>query len=224
MLARMSRLVDLSHVVEHGMDTYPGLPGPVISDHLSRAESRSRYAPGTEFQIGRIDMVANTGTYLDTPAHRYADGMDLAGVPIEAVAGLDGCVVRMPAGAGPVLGPELFAGLSLAGRAVLVHTGWDRHWRTEAYGAGHPHLGVAAVEALVAARPALVGIDSVNIDGTADGTRPAHSALLGAGILIVEHMTGLSALPDDGFRFYAVPVKVAGMGTFPVRAFADVPG
>jgi kynurenine formamidase len=212
------RLVDLSHAVEHGMTTYPGLPGPVITDHLSREASRDRYAPGTEFQIGRIDMVANTGTYLDTPFHRYAGGHDLSAVPLEAVAGVPGVVVDA---AGPAIGAEAFEGLDLAGKAVVVRTGWSRHWGTAHYGAGgHPHLGVEAVERLVAVGPALVGIDSVNLDGTADGARPAHTALLGAGIYVLEHLTGLDQLDRPGFEIFAVPVKVRGMGTFPVRAFA----
>jgi kynurenine formamidase len=208
------QLLDLSHTVSDGMITYPGLPGPAISDHLSREASRERYAPGTEFQIGRIDMVANTGTYLDTPAHRFPDGFDLASVPIEQVALLPGVVVDG-------VDPATLAGLELAGRAVLFRTGWDRHWGTDAYGAaGHPFLPPETTEALLAGGAALVGIDSVNIDGTETGDRPVHTALLGAGILIVEHLTGLAGLPARPFTFTAVPVKVAGMGTFPVRAFA----
>lgn len=215
----MNRLVDLSHEIEHGMVTYPGLPGPVIADWLSRADSRRRYAPGTEFQIGKIGLLANTGTYLDAPFHRFADGLDIAGYPLEAVADLDGIVVRAVAREGRALGATLFRGLEVSGKAVLVHTGWDAHWRTERYGTGHPYLTRRAAELLVQARAALVGIDSLNIDDDADGTRPAHTLLLRAGIPIVEHLTHLAALPDVGFRFYAVPVKVRGMGSFPVRAF-----
>jgi kynurenine formamidase len=208
------QLLDLSHTVSHGMITYPGLPGPAISDHLSREASRERYAPGTEFQIGRIDMVANTGTYLDTPAHRFPDGFDLASVQIEQVALVPGVVVEG-------VDAAALAGLELAGRAVLFRTGWDRHWGSDTYGAGgHPFLPTGTADALVAGGAAVVGIDSVNIDGTATGERPVHTALLGAGILIVEHMTGLDGLPEGPFTFTAVPVKVEGMGTFPVRAFA----
>jgi kynurenine formamidase len=217
----MPRLVDLSHVVEDGMVTYPGLPGPVITDHLSREASRERYAPGTEFHIGRIDMIANTGTYLDSPSHRWADGADLAGLALESLALLRGVVVRST---GPAIDASAFAGVDVAGAAVLVHTGWDAHWATERYGGpGAPFLTSDAAAALVDGGAALVGIDSVNIDDTADGTRPAHTALLRAGIPIVEHLRGLELLTDgEAFTFTAVPVAVRGMGTFPVRAFAAV--
>ena len=212
-------LIDLSHDIADGTVTYPGLPAPVISDHLSRAASRSRYAPGTEFHIGRIDMIANTGTYVDAPWHRYPDGVDLAGLSLESLADLDGLVVRRPHDA-RAIDRDAFAGLAVAGRAVLIHTGWDRHWGTAAYGVGNPFLTRAAAEHLVREGAKLVGIDSLNIDDPADGTRPAHTVLLGAAIPIVEHLTGLEQLPDTGFRFFAVPVKVRGMGSFPVRAFA----
>jgi kynurenine formamidase len=212
------RLVDLSHAVESGMTTYPGLPGPVIEAHLTRKESRTRYAPGTEFHIGRLEMVGNTGTYLDTPFHRYADGHDLAAIPLEAVAGVPGVVVDAT---GPAIGADAFAGVDLDGKAVLVRTGWSRHWRTPDYGGHeHPFLDAGAAELLAGAGPRLVGIDSVNIDGTADGERPAHSALLGAGIYVLEHLTGLDQLDTPGFEVFAVPVKVKELGTFPVRAFA----
>jgi len=213
------RFVDLSHTVEHGLVTYPGIPAPELSDHLSREASRTHYAPGTEFHIGRISMVANTGTYLDTPFHRFEGGSDLAGVPLDAVAGLRVAVVDA---AGPAIGADAVPGGDLTGAAVLFRTGWDRHFGSAAYGAGgHPHLTSDAVDALVDRRPALVGIDSVNIDDTASGERPAHTGLLGAGIYVLEHLTGLRAL-DEGsaWELFAVPVKVAGMGTFPVRAFA----
>lgn len=216
-------LIDLSHTVEDGMVTYRGLPAPAICDFWSRESTRGHYAEGVTFQIGRIDMVANTGTYLDTPFHRYADGHDLADLPLARCADLPGVVVRAREGE-TAIGAERFAGLDLAGRAVLVHTGWDRHWGSDAYFEGHPFLTAEAAEALAAAGAALVGIDSLNIDATDDLRRPVHSILLAAGIPIVEHMTGLGALPataaDGGFRFSAVPVKVRGMGTFPVRAFA----
>jgi arylformamidase len=218
------RLVDVSHVVEHGMVTYPGLPAPAIRDWLSREASSTRYAAGTTFQMGRIEMLANTGTYIDAPFHRYAGGKDLADFPLDAVADLEGVVVRATErqGAARALDAPRFQGLEVAGKAVLVHTGWDAHWRTDRYGQGHPYLTRGAAEHLVAAGAALVGIDSLNIDDSADGSRPVHTLLLGAGIPIVEHLRGLDQLPVAGFRFFAVPVKVKGMGSFPVRAFGIV--
>jgi len=204
------------------MTTYKGVPGPVICDYLSRQASRALYDPGTEFHIGRIDMVANTGTYLDSPFHRYADGTDLAGLALERMADLPGVVVRRPFEQGLAIDADAFAGIDVAARAVLVHTGWDRHWRTDAYLTGHPFLTEAAAAHLAAAGARLVGIDSHNIDDTGGGARPVHSVLLGQGVLICEHMTNLAALPDGDFRFYAVPPKVAAFGTFPVRAFAQV--
>lgn len=212
------RFVELNHVIRDGLITYPGLPAPSIGVHLSREASRERYAPGTEFEIGRIGMVGNTGTYLDTPYHRYADGYGLDELALERVAGVRGVVVDAP---GPAIGAAVFGGHELGGRAVLIRSGWSRHFGTDAYGdPAHPYLAVDAVELLVAAAPALVGIDSVNIDGTASGERPAHSRLLAAGIPIVEHLTALDTLPLEGFTFFAVPLRVAGMGTFAVRAFA----
>jgi arylformamidase len=199
------------------MTTYKGLPGPHICDFWSRADSAANYEDGSTFQIGRIDMVANTGTYLDTPFHRFEDGDDLAAVGLERLAGLNGLCVRAD---GMAAGPELFDGLDVAGKAVLVHTGWDRHWRTDAYYENHPFLGEAAARLLADRGAALVGIDSHNIDDTRTRSRPVHTLLLGAGVLIVEHLTNLGALPERGFRFTAAPPKVAGMGTFPVRAFA----
>jgi kynurenine formamidase len=218
----MARLVDLSHEIEHGMVTYPGLASPVISDWLSRDASRAKYAPGTTFQIGKIEMIANTGTYVDAPFHRHAGGGDIAAFRLEAVADLEGLVVRATARAGRGLDAGVFRTRDARGKAVLVHTGWDAHWRTAAYGSGYPFLTRDAARYLVGAGAALVGIDSLNIDDAKDGTRPAHSALLSAGIPIVEHMTNLGALPDGGFRFFAVPPKVKGMGSFPVRAFARI--
>ncbi|GAA4690070.1 cyclase family protein [Phytohabitans rumicis] len=219
----MSVLVELSHVVRHGMTTYPGLPGPYIEDHLSRTASRERYAPGTEFQIGRITLVANTGTYLDTPFHRYAGGDDLARVSLSRLVDVPGVLVDAVDADPPGISAKWFADLDVTGRAVLVRTGWDRHWDTPAYGAaGHPFLRADAVDWLVARQPAVVGIDSVNIDDMADLTRPAHTGLLAAGIPILEHMCGLDRLPPAGFRLHAAPVAVAGMGTFPVRAYALV--
>jgi kynurenine formamidase len=214
------RLVDLSHPIEPGMTTYPGLPGPVVSDFLSREDSRPRYAAGTTFQIARIDMVANTGTYVDAPFHRFAGGSDVGSLPLERVADLEGVLVE--AGSGRAIGRERFEGLDLSGKAVLIRTGWDIHWRTPRYGEGHPFVTRAAAEALVLAGPALVGIDSVNIDDTADGSRPAHTLLLAAGIAIVEHLCNLAALPSSGFRFSAAPAPLLGVGSFPVRAYAVI--
>lgn len=216
------RFVDVSHVVEHGMVTYQGLPAPLICDYLSRAASRARYAPGTEFQIGRIDMVANTGTYVDSPFHRYADGRDLAELPLESLAALPCLVARIEAGPGPAIDALPFAARDVRGKAVLVHTGWDRHWRTDQYFEGHPHLSGRLAQWLADAGAVLVGIDSHNIDSTATGERPVHSTLLGRDIPIVEHLCGLGGVPERGARFYAVPVKVRGFGTFPVRAFAEL--
>ena len=214
------RLIDLSHVVEHGTVTLKGFPAPIICDYLSREASRAIYAEGTEFHIGRIDMIANTGTYVDAPFHRYADGKDVSELPLEWVADLEGVVVRATERAGRGIGAEAFAGLDVAGKAVLVHTGHAAHWGTDAYFGGHPFLTRAAAEHLRDAGARLVGIDSLNIDDTDDGARPVHTVLLGAEIPVAEHLRGLEQLPDGGFRFYAVPVKVKGFGTFPVRAFA----
>jgi kynurenine formamidase len=218
----LQTLIDLSHVVESGMITYKGLPAPIVCDFLSREASRAIYAPGTEFQIGKIEMVANTGTYLDSPFHRYSDGKDLSELPLESLANLPGVSVTHLSGAGRAIGPEAFRGLDVRGKAVLVRTDWCSRWRTDAYFEGHPYLTRDAAALLVDAGAALVGIDSYNIDDTDDRSRPAHTALLGAEIPIVEHMRGLEQLPERGFRFSAVPVKVKGFGTFPVRAFAVV--
>ena len=217
----MARLIDLSHEIEHGMVTYRGMLAPTISDWLSRDASRARYSAGTTFQIGKIELLANTGTYIDAPFHRYEGAKDVAGYPLEAVADLPGIVVHATERAGRALDALRFASLDVKGKAVLVHTGWDAHWRTDTYSAGqHPFLSQDAAEHLAGAGAVLVGIDSLNIDDDKDGTRPAHTILLGAGVAIVEHMTNLGALPVAGFRFFAVPPKVKGMGSFPVRAFA----
>lgn len=218
-----SRLVDLSHTVENGMVTYRGLPAPVISDFLSRQASRERYAPGTEFHIGRIDMVANTGTYVDSPFHRFADGADLSELPLEALADLPAVVVRVSGAPGKDIGRSSLLPHEVAGKAVLVHTGWAAWWGTEQYFDDHPYLTGEAADWLVENGAALVGIDSYNIDSTASGERPAHTALLANGIPIVEHLRGLEQLPEVGARFTAVPVKVRRFGTFPVRAYASVP-
>lgn len=218
----MNRLIDLSHIIEDGLITYKGLPAPLICDFLSREQSRQHYAEGTEFHIGRIDMVANTGTYLDAPFHRYADGADIADLDLSQLAGLPGVLVSVPT-AGRAVDESCFAGLDLRGKAVLVHTGWARHWKTDQYFEDHVFLTGGAAAFLRDAGAALVGIDSYNIDDTADMARPVHSTLLAAGVLIVEHMRGLELIPaGQPFTFYAVPVKVRGMGTFPVRAFVEL--
>ena len=214
------RLVDVSHEIEDGMITYRGLPGPVIRDHWTREASRSHFAPGTEFHIGRIDMVANTGTYVDSPFHRYADGLDLAALPLESLADLPGVVVRAAGRAERGIDVSALEGLDVRGKAVLLHTGWDVRWRTDRYFEGHPFLTAAGAEWLARQGAALVGIDSLNIDDTADPRRSAHSILLRASIPIAEHLCHLDRVPDAGFRFFAVPVKVRAFGTFPVRAFA----
>ncbi len=214
------RCIDLSHIIEDGMVTYRGLPAPLICDFLSREQSRERYEAGTEFQIGRIEMVANTGTYIDSPFHRYPEGIDIAALPLDGLVELE-CIVVRTEGT-EVIGPESFTGLEVRGKAVLVHTGWDRHWRTDQYFENHPHLTEASASLLAEAGPLLVGIDSFNIDSITTGARPVHTVLLGHGIPIVEHMCNLRSLPDTGARLTAAPVAVRGMGSFPVRAFAMV--
>jgi kynurenine formamidase len=219
-MSRDFELIDVCHTIEHGMITYKGLPAPVISDYLSREESRTRYAPPNEFHIGKIEMVANTGTYLDTPFHRYARGKDLAALDLYSVANLDGIVVRCTERA---IDETVFNEIDVKGKAVLIHTGWDKHWRTEEYSSGnHPYLTEAAATYLAKHDATLVGIDSFNIDSTHDGNRPVHSVLLGHDIPVLEHLCGLGDLPDSGFKFFAVPVKVRNFGTFPVRAFGIV--
>ena len=213
------KLIDLSHEVEHGMITYKGLPAPIICDFLSREASRKNYAEGTEFQIGQIEMVANTGTYVDSPFHRFSDGIDLSQLPLESLADLEGIVIHAQ-GETRAIPAAVFERQDLRGRAVLVHTAWSRHWRTDRYFEGHPFLTREAAECLVEAGAAFVGIDTYNIDDTMDGTRPAHTILLGNQIPICEHMCGLELLPERGFRFHAAPVKVRAFGTFPVRAYA----
>lgn len=212
--------IDLSHKITEGMVTYAGLPAPVICDHISRPESRASYAEGTEFQIDRIEMVGNTGTYVDVPFHRYSDRDDLAAAPLDRLTNLPGVIVRVTGATERAIDWHHFAPIDCRGRAVLVHTGWDKHWGTEDYFSGHPHLTERAATYLRDQGATLVGIDSLNIDNTDGGTRPVHSVLLAAGIPIVEHLCNLAAAPADGFDFTAVPPKVENMGTFPVRAHA----
>lgn len=213
------KLIDLSHTVEEGMITYKGLPAPVICDFLSREASREHYTGGTEFHIGKIELIANTGTYVDSPFHRFADGIDLSELPLESLADLPGILVNAT-NIGPAVTAEAFHGLDLKGKAVLIHTGWARHWGTERYFEGHTFLTGEGAAYLVEAGASFVGIDTYNIDDTNDGLRPAHTQLLRAGIPICEHMCNLESLPVEGFRFHAVPVKVKAFGTFPVRAYA----
>jgi arylformamidase len=213
------KLIDLSHTVEHGMVTYKGLPAPIICDFLSREDSRKHYAEGTEFNIGKIELVANTGTYVDSPFHRFADGIDLSELPLESLVNLEGVVVHVQ-NIGQAISANAFKDINVKGKAVLVHTNWARHWRTDQYFEGHTFLTKDAAEYLVEAGAAFVGIDTYNIDDTSDGARPVHTTLLGSKIPICEHMCNLELLPDSGFRFHAAPVKVKAFGTFPVRAYA----
>ncbi len=214
-----NKFIDLSHEVEHGMITYKGLPAPIICDFLSREDSKKTYAEGTQFQIGKIEMVANTGTYVDSPFHRFADGIDLSELPLESLADLEGVVVHAQE-YGRAIPAKAFEGVDLSGNALLIHTGWARHWRTDQYFEGHPFLTRDAAQYVADANVAFVGIDTFNIDDTTDGTRPAHTILLGNRIPICEHMCNLEKLPDREFRFHAAPVKVKAFGTFPVRAYA----
>lgn len=216
------RMVDLSHSIEHGMITYKGLPAPLICDHLSREASRAVYAGQAEFHIGRIDMVANTGTYIDSPFHRYADGADLCGLTLDSIAELDGVLIRLTGTTSRSIGRESLLPYEVRGKAVLIHTGWAMHWRTDQYFENHPFLDESAAQWLQGQGARLVGIDSYNIDDTTNPRRPLHTILLGAGIPIVEHLRGLEQLPATGFKFSAVPPKVKGMGTFPVRAYATL--
>ena len=217
----MAKFIDLSHVIENGMITYPGLPGPKIADHLSREGSKQHYVDGTTFQIGKIEMVANTGTYIDAPFHRYQEGKDLSQLDFASVANLDGLVFHAPPNSRKIY-PDVFNGRDVKGKAVLIHTAWDRHWGTELYFKDHPYLTRESAEYLKSRGSALVGIDSLNIDDNTDGTRPAHTILLGDGIPIVEHMCNLDDLPHNGFKLFAVPAPVKDMGSFPVRAFAII--
>jgi kynurenine formamidase len=220
--AEKQMLIDLSHTITHGLITYKGLPAPIICDYLSREDSRKTYAEGTEFQIGKIEMVSNTGTYIDCPFHRYAHGKDLSEVGLESLADLTGIIIRANHKQTLAIDTSFFEGKDLRGKAVLVHTGWDTYWNTEQYFENHPYITEEAALYLVGNGAKLVGIDCVNIDDTRGKSRPVHSNLLQAEILIVEHLRGLEQLPDEGFRFSALPPKFKGMGTFPVRALAKL--
>ena len=219
----MARYVDLSHDITDGMQTYPGLPGPRMGTVLSREDSRSRYAGGTEFHIGSVELCTNTGTYLDTPFHRYPDGHDLAGLDLERCADLPAAVIHLASGEAAI-GPDAIGDLDVEGHAVLFDTGWSAHWGSDEYFSNaHPFLTEATVDALIEGGAVLVGIDSLNIDSTIGGERPAHTKLLANGIPIVEHLTNLDELPSSGATFTAVPPKLVELGTFTVRAFAIVP-
>ncbi len=221
---RRGGLVDLSHEIAAGLVTYPGIPAPTITPHLTREASREHYAPGTEFEIDLITMAGNTGTYLDSPFHRYADGGDLASLPLDTLVDVPAEVFRLTDAAGRGIPAEVFLDRELAGTAVLLHTGWSRHFGRPEYAHGSPFLTEAGAQHLADAGVAIVGIDALNIDDTeSGGTRPAHSILLAAGIHVVEHLTALDRVPVRGARFTAVPPRVAGFGTFPVRAFARLP-
>ncbi|MEO8577585.1 MAG: cyclase family protein [Gemmatimonadales bacterium] len=213
------RIIDVSHTIEDGMITYHGLPAPRICDFMSREASRAKYAAGTEFVIGEITMVGNTGTYVDAPFHRYADGADFTELPLASLVNLETVIVRHDSGPERAIDSITLGERDVRGRAILFQTGWDRHWRSELYHVGHPHLTGKVAEQLVEMGATLVGIDSFNIDCTDDGERPVHSTLLGAGIPIVEHLCGLSEAPETGGRFFAAPPKVRAFGSFPVRAF-----
>jgi kynurenine formamidase len=218
----MPRLIDVSHAIEDGLVTYPGLPAPLVCDFLSREASRTKYEEGTTFQIAKIEMVANTGTYVDAPFHRFEDGADLAELELTRLAELDGWVIDVRE-RGRAVDADVLAGKDVRGKAVLFWTGWDMHWATPAYFEGHPYLTRATAERLRDADAALVGIDSLNIDDIRDGSRPVHTILLGAGIPIAEHLCNLGALSSRRFRFHAAPVKFRGVGTFPVRAYGVLP-
>jgi kynurenine formamidase len=223
-LGRGTEVIDLTHEITAGMVTVPGIPGPEVGEHVSREASRAQYAAGTEFSIGRVSMIANTGTYLDSPFHRFEGGLDLAHISLASTVDLEGVLVRLTGMMGRAIHRNALATYDVAGRAVLLHTGWERNWGTPDYGSGHPYITAEAGQWLVENHATLVGIDSVNVDDTDGGERPVHTALLGANIAIVEHLTGLDRLPIRGFRFHAAPLPIVGLGTSPVRAYAVLDG
>lgn len=220
---KKNTLIDLSHIIEDGLITYKGLPAPIICDFLSREDSKQIYEKGTQFQIGKIEMVTNTGTYIDCPFHRYKDGKDMSEVALERFVDIESVVIRVPHTETIEITKEHLKGYSIENKAVLIATGWDKYWNTDAYFENNPFLTKKAAEYLKAANVKLVGIDSHNIDDTRGNARPVHTILLGAEILIVEHLSNLHSLPNDGFTFSAVPPKFKNVGTFPVRAYANIP-
>jgi kynurenine formamidase len=218
----MKEYIDLSHDIRSGEVTYKGLPAPLVCDYLSRLDAEKQYAPGVTFQIGKIEMVSNTGTYIDTPFHRFEHGHDLSQIELNRLTDLEGIVVETPYKRFPQIEYDCFKGLPLKGKAILVHTGWDAHWGTDKYFEGHPYLTKSAAEYLLEQQVRLVGIDAFNIDDVKDPQRPVHTVLLGNNILIVEHLCNINSIRSRPFFFNAVPPKVCGMGTFPVRAYATI--
>jgi len=214
------KIISLSHIIENGIRTFPGVPGPIIGDYLSHDDSRGRYAADTEFQIGKIEMVSNTGTYVDAPFHRFRDGADIARLPLERIANIPGVVIHHDPALGLAIGIDALEGVEVSGRAVLIRTGWDRHFGEDRYFDPHPYISANLCARLVSSGAALIGIDSLNVDSMATNERPVHTALLANEIPIVEHLTNLDRLPADGFRFFAIPLEVRGVGSFPCRAFA----
>ena len=215
-------LIDLSHTIENGLVTYKGLPAPIICDYLSRENSKQFYEEGTEFQIAKIEMVSNTGTYLDCPFHRFENGKDLSEIGLECFTDLEAVVIRVPFTDTLAITEDHIKNFGVRNRAVLIHTGWDSNWNTEKYYENHPYLTEGAAVYLKNCRVKLAGIDSHNIDNTTGKSRPVHTTLLGAEILIVEHLCNLYLLPEDRFTFSAMPPKFKGVGTFPVRAMAKL--
>jgi kynurenine formamidase len=218
------RLIDLSHALEPGMPAYPGLPAPVFATVFTHDESAARglYAPGTTFQIASLSICGNTGTYIDAPFHRHRTKADLAGLGLEQLADLPGLLVDATGTGGRAIGAALFEGHDITGKAVLIRTGWSRRWGSLDYWAPGPFLAADGAQWLADRGAVLVGIDSWNIDDTDDRTRPAHTILLGADIVICEHMCALDQLPERDFRFSAVAPRIVGGTSFPVRAYARV--
>lgn len=215
--------IDVSHVIEDGMITYKGIQPPVITPTTTREQSRSHYTNGTEFYIAKIEMAANTGTYIDSPFHRYPEGDDLSELKLENLVDLEAILVNVDISKGRAIDKSIFEKLNLSGKALVIHTGWDKHWRTEEYFSGHPYLTKSAVEFISTSGCKLVAIDTYNIDDTRDGDRPAHSVLLKAGIPIIEHICNLHTIPNNKvLEFTAVPIKIKDFSTFPVRAYVKV--
>ena len=217
----MRRFVELNHPLEDGMKAYPGFPSPKIGPFLNHKASSSHYNGKAEFYIGKVEMVCNVGTYLDSPFHRYSEGADLGGIPLERVAGLPGIVLDAEISSDRSVAIRGIAS-DLTGKAVLFRTGWDDRWGKESYWELGPYLSDELIDLLVVSKPALVGVDFWNVDNTEDPSRPVHTRLLGSNILIVEHLCNLSCLPRTGFRFYAVPLRIVKGASFPVRAFAEI--
>ena len=218
----MKKYIDLSHTIDNGLKTYKGLPAPVICDYYSREDSKKNYADGSEFQIARIDMVANTGTYIDCPFHRFEHGEDFNQIKLDRLVNIDAVCIRHDYRNSLEIPLDSVQGIDLRAKAVLFNTSWSKHWNTDAYYENHPYVSTELASYLMEQEVKLVGIDSHNIDDTRFGMRPVHTILLEAGILIVEHLCNLNALPDSGFHFSAVPPKICGVGSFPVRAMATI--